>query len=100
MPTGTPGVNFLDLFEDLERRGISLAWLGGGAGMDNLTFFAAAAMRTREIVLGTAITRSSGRHPLAMVEQVQGLAQLAPGRFRLGIGPDIGAGCRPDGFQV
>ena len=74
--------------EDLERRGIGAAWLTtGGAGLDGITLFAAAAARTESILLGTCITPTYPRHPITAVQQVQVVAQLAPGRFRLGLGP-------------
>ena len=74
--------------EDLERRGIGAAWLTtGGAGIDGITLFAAAAARTENILLGTCITPTYPRHPITTVQQVQVVAQLAPGRFRLGLGP-------------
>ncbi len=74
--------------EDLESRGIGAAWLTtGGAGIDGITLFAAAAARTENILLGTCITPTYPRHPITTVQQVQVVAQLAPGRFRLGLGP-------------
>ena len=74
--------------EELERLGISAAWLTtGGAGLDGITVFAAAAVRTESILLGTCITPTYPRHPITAVQQVQVVAQLAPGRFRLGLGP-------------
>lgn len=74
--------------ERAERMGIPAAWLTtGGAGLDALTVFAAAAVRTERIKLGTCITPTFPRHPIVTVQQVQVLAQLAPGRFRLGLGP-------------
>jgi alkanesulfonate monooxygenase SsuD/methylene tetrahydromethanopterin reductase-like flavin-dependent oxidoreductase (luciferase family) len=36
------------------------------------------------MLLGTAITQTFPRHPIAVAQQVQVLAQLAPERFRLG----------------
>ena len=73
---------------EFERLGILAAWLTtGGAGLDGLTLFAAAAARTERILLGTCITPTYPRHPLTTVQQVQVVAQLAPGRFRLGLGP-------------
>lgn len=74
--------------EKAEQMGIPAAWLTtGGAGLDALTLFAAAAVRTKSILLGTSITPTFPRHPVVVVQQVQVLAQLAPGRFRLGVGP-------------
>ena len=49
-------------------------------------FFAAAGTRTRDIMMGTAITQTFPRHPIAVAQQVLTLAQFAPGRFRLGLG--------------
>jgi F420-dependent oxidoreductase-like protein len=74
--------------EQAEQLGIPAAWLTtGGTGLDALTLYAAAAVRTSRIRLGTSITPTFPRHPLVVVQQVQVLAQLAPGRFRLGLGP-------------
>ena len=73
--------------------GIPAAWLVcGGSGIDSITLFAAAAMRTQRILFGTAIVQTFPRHPVLMAQQAQVLAQLAPGRFRLG----IGTGHRPN----
>ena len=73
---------------DLEQRGIPAAWLTtGGAGLDALTVFAAAAAQTRSILLGTCIVPTFPRHPVVTAQQVQVISSLAPGRFRLGLGP-------------
>ena len=78
----------LDGIARAEELGIPAAWLTyGGTGLDTLTLFAAAAVRTERILLGTAIVPTFPRHPVVMAHQVQVLAQLAPGRFRLGVGP-------------
>ena len=74
--------------QELERLDIPAAWLTtGGAGLDGITLFAAAATSTERILLGTSITPTYPRHPVTTVQQVQVVAQLAPGRFRLGLGP-------------
>ncbi|MDE2940592.1 MAG: LLM class flavin-dependent oxidoreductase [Chloroflexota bacterium] len=74
--------------QDLEARGIEAAWLtSGGAGPDALTTFAAAAAVTDRILMGTSIIPTYPRHPIVAVAQTQVVAQLAPGRFRLGLGP-------------
>jgi alkanesulfonate monooxygenase SsuD/methylene tetrahydromethanopterin reductase-like flavin-dependent oxidoreductase (luciferase family) len=53
---------------------------------DTLTVFAAAAVQTKKIRLGTAIVPTYPRHPLTMAMQALVLNELAPGRLRLGIG--------------
>ena len=74
--------------KDLEQKGIPAAWLTtGGAAMDALTVFAAVAVETENILLGTCIIPTWPRHPIVAAQQVQALAGLAPGRFRLGLGP-------------
>ena len=71
-----------------EQLGIHGAWMTtGGARPDSLTVFAASAASTSSIKLGTSIVPIYPRHPLVMVQQTQVVAQLAPGRFRLGVGP-------------
>ncbi|MCI0824972.1 MAG: LLM class flavin-dependent oxidoreductase [Chloroflexi bacterium] len=71
-----------------EQLGIHGAWMTtGGARPDSLTVFAASAGSTSSIKLGTSIVPIYPRHPLVMVQQTQVVAQLAPGRFRLGVGP-------------
>ncbi len=75
----------------VEKAGIPAVWLTtGGAGLDGLTIFAAAAERFKNINFGTSIVPTFPRHPIVMAQQVQVLAQLAPGRFRLGVGPSHG----------
>ena len=54
--------------EDLEKRGFPAAWMtsGSASGGDSLSVFAAAASRTQNIMLGTAITQIFPRHPIAL----------------------------------
>src|SRR5919201_80346 len=86
--SGAESAEVLASIEQADQMGIPAAWLTtGGVGLDALTLFAAAAVRTNHIRLGTSITPTFPRHPLVVVQQVQVLAQLAPGRFRLGLGP-------------
>lgn len=96
MPKGAIGVAamgggvsaILTRIQELERLGLQAAWLTtGGAGLDALTLFSAAAVCTKNILLGTCITPTWPRHPIVAVQQIQVVAKLAPGRFRFGAGP-------------
>lgn len=70
-----------------EERGVPMLWAITGRDIpDSLTLFAAAAARTQRIGLGSAIVPTYPRHPAVLAAQVQVIKQLAPGRFRLGIG--------------
>ena len=74
--------------KDAEDMGVRAAWMtSGGAGGDALTVAAAAAARTERILLGTSIVQTWSRHPVAAAQQTMAIAGLAPGRFRLGVGP-------------
>lgn len=71
-----------------ERAGVQQVWMGQvPTEPDTLTTFAAAAMQTNTIRLGTAIIPTYPHHPLALALQVLAFDDLAPGRLRLGIGP-------------
>lgn len=72
-----------------EAAGISAAWstISAAGGADPLVVFAAALTATRSITLGTAIVPTWPRHAIMLAQQAIALEQLAPGRFRLGIGP-------------
>ncbi|MSQ40924.1 MAG: LLM class flavin-dependent oxidoreductase [Dehalococcoidia bacterium] len=79
--------------EEAERLGIPAVWLtAGGIGQDPITIFAVAAQRTRTVLMGTSIVQMWPRHPVALAQQVRTLVDLAPGRFRLGVGPSHEAG--------
>ena len=81
-------ISALAEIREAEDMGISAAWLtSGSGGGDALTLLAAAATQTERILLGTSIVRSWSRHPVTMAEQAQVIGALAPGRFRLGVGP-------------
>jgi F420-dependent oxidoreductase-like protein len=56
------------------------------AAPDTLSAFAAAAVRTESIRMGTSIVPLYSRHPVTMAEQARTLHDIAPGRLRLGIG--------------
>src|SRR3954463_793984 len=70
-----------------EAAGVGPTWaVMPATGRDTLTFLAAAAVKTNRIKLGTSIVPAFTRHPVAMATQMLSLEDLAPGRFRLGIG--------------
>jgi alkanesulfonate monooxygenase SsuD/methylene tetrahydromethanopterin reductase-like flavin-dependent oxidoreductase (luciferase family) len=54
---------------------------------DVLTTFAAAAIKTSIVRLGTSIVPTYPRHPLVLAQQALALYDIAPSRLRLGIGP-------------
>ena len=86
--SGSTTDEVLGRIERSEQAGIPAVWMTtGGASLDSITAMAAAAGRTRRIKFGTSIVPTFPRHPLVMVQQAQVVAQLAPGRFRLGVGP-------------
>ena len=68
--------------------GVRQIWMTQGTpAPDTLTIFAAAALQTPDVRLGTSIVPTYPRHPLALSQQALALNDLAPGRLRLGIGP-------------
>ena len=78
----------LERIEHLEDLGVGAAWVtSGGGGGEAIALLAAAAARTDVIKLGTSIVQTWSRHPVTLAQQVQVIDSLAPGRFRLGVGP-------------
>lgn len=71
-----------------EAAGVRQVWMTQSAAMpDTLAGYAAAALRTTTVRLGTAIVPTYPRHPVALAQQALAVADLAPGRLRLGVGP-------------
>ena len=84
-----------------EAAGIPAVWMTtGGAQLDSITVMAAAAGRTKTVKFGTSIVPIFPRHPLVMAQQAQVVGQLAPGRFRLGIGPSHRPSMRSMGIAM
>ncbi len=85
---GTTAQQFIDSARLAEAKGVPALWLtSGGTVPDVITAFAAAAMVTQRIKFGTSITQTWPRHPVAIASQCIAMAQIAPGRFRIGLGP-------------
>ncbi|HET9918823.1 MAG TPA: LLM class flavin-dependent oxidoreductase [Ktedonobacteraceae bacterium] len=71
-----------------EAAGVRQVWMTQSTpAPDTLTIFAAAAVQTRAVNMGTAVVPIYPRNPLALAQQALALGDLAPGRLRLGVGP-------------
>src|SRR5262249_48914321 len=78
----------IQTIREAEERGVPAAWLTmGGTRADSTIVLGAVAAATGRIKLGTSIFPIWGRHPIAFAQQCAALDGIAPGRFRLGIGP-------------
>ncbi len=85
--TGANASESVQQIQRLEELGVKAAWATSGGDSDPITLLAVAAMRTDSILLGTSIVPTWPRHPITTAQQTSVIAHLAPGRFRLGIGP-------------
>lgn len=86
--TGTNAAEAVSTIVAAEAAGVRQTWMIQTPSVpDTLTIFAAAAVLTTGVRLGTAIVPTYPRHPLIMVQQALAFGDLAPGRLRLGIGP-------------
>ncbi len=86
--TASSACEAVEKIEHLEELGVGAAWLtSGGGGGEAIAILAAAAAKTDSIRLGTSIVQTWSRHPVTLAQQVQVIDSLAPGRFRLGVGP-------------
>jgi probable F420-dependent oxidoreductase len=79
-----------EIARDAERRGYTDAWSFEVDGVDCFSPLAVVAMATRMRV-GTAIANVYTRGPATLAVSAAGIAEIAPGRFCLG----IGAGSQP-----
>jgi len=72
-----------------ETAGVPAVWttIVGAGGGDLGVALGGAAMVTDSIKMGTSVIPTWPRHPVVLAQQALALASLAPGRFRLGIGP-------------
>jgi F420-dependent oxidoreductase-like protein len=71
-----------------EAAGVRQVWMTQTTpAPDTLGIFTAAAVKTTNIRLGTAIVPTYPRHPLALAQQALTISDLAPERLRLGVGP-------------
>jgi F420-dependent oxidoreductase-like protein len=83
----TDSATTITRIREAEQAGVRQVWMTQSAGMlDTLTLFAAAAVQTTQIRLGTSIIPIYPRHPLVMAQQAATIDELVPGRLRLGVG--------------
>jgi F420-dependent oxidoreductase-like protein len=86
----------IEAIQRAEERGVDAVWLPqGGVSPDSMMLLAAAAMVTSRVKLGTSILPTWPRAPILIAQQAMAMEALAPGRFRLGIGPSTPAAMGP-----
>jgi F420-dependent oxidoreductase-like protein len=85
---GTNAATAIKTIAAAEDEGVQQIWMTNIPwSPDVLTTFAAAAIKTSRIRLGTSILPTYPRHPVVLAQQVLALHDIAPDRLRLGIGP-------------
>lgn len=85
--SGQTAATMLEAIGYAERAGVPAVWLTTGSGPDAMMVFAAAASTTQRIRMGTAVVPTFPRHPVVVAQQAVDIAQIAPRRFTLGVGP-------------
>jgi probable F420-dependent oxidoreductase len=79
-----------DLLARAEEAGYTDAWTGEVDGADGFTPLAVAAMSTRQTRIGSGIVSAYTRGPAVLAMTAASVAELAPGRFCLGLGSASG----------
>ena len=69
-----------------EAAGFASLWMAHIRSIDAIAALGVAGRETTRIELGTAVTPTYPRHPMAMAQQALTTAQLSGNRFVLGIG--------------
>lgn len=88
VPTYPDVAKTLSVISAADEAGVGTVWQTVGATRpDAVTTYAAAAVQTSRVKLGTSIVPTYPRHPGALASQVLSVSSLAPGRLRLGVGP-------------
>ena len=74
------------LTKQVEAAGLDNVWMANIRAHDAITALAIAGRETNRIRVGTAVTPSYPRHPIAIAQQALTAAAATKGRFTLGIG--------------
>jgi F420-dependent oxidoreductase-like protein len=72
--------------KEFEAQGFAGAWLPQGFAFDSIDALSLAGYLTKTIEVGTAVTPTYPRHPIALAAQALTAAQISGGRFILSIG--------------
>src|ERR1700674_166270 len=83
-----PGARIVETIVGAEALGLGEVWLGDeGPARDPFALLAAAALQTRRVRLGVAVTNPYLRHPATTAASALTVHELSGGRMMLGIGP-------------
>lgn len=88
VPPCAPVGRLVELVQAAERGGFDHVWFPDSQLLwrDVFAVAAASAAATSRITLGTAVTNLVTRHPSVLASAARTVAELAPGRFVLGVG--------------
>lgn len=78
--------SIVSLARRAEAAGFDSLWMAHIRSIDAITALGIAGRETTRIELGTAVTPTYPRHPMAMAQQAMTAAQLCGNRFVLGVG--------------
>ena len=76
----------IEFIKSAEDKGFDSIWLANIFGLDAVTALALAGAQTSRIELGTAVTPTYPRHPMALAQQAVTANLACGGRFVMGIG--------------
>ena len=79
----------VSLAQRAEGAGFDTLWMAHIRSIDAIAALGVAGRETQRIELGTAVTPTYPRHPMAMAQQALTTAQLSGNRFVLGIGAQV-----------
>lgn len=78
--------NLIGIAREVEQAGLDSAWMANIRAHDAIVTLTVAGRETERLRLGTAVTPTFPRHPVALAQQALTAAAATGGRFTLGIG--------------